>query len=339
MKAFRSSIFLFTLGTCSSFKYFFQGKNELSFPREHRSQLPRSTGCFSKISSEKTFAKMISSSLMLSSSADVDIDGDDVTTAKEKATFSSYFQQQTNGAAEMTKTQFLGYSEVKTMIENGLIYSDDLDDLWISAVGDASGLNEQEAYEMLCMVRDLPDPEQEQILDLEFDKLTALSGAKSRRTIKTQEKEASKVKGALSYLNFLNWSDVQEMINEEIFTVEEITNIWRDVVGDLDSKVDRITFGRLNRALDDAIDAMDAEGKGGDATDATEVPIGGSSEINPWAKSFVPKTVFTDESLSEINAYFDSVTKFRSPPLYSFTDLSNWSDMKEVNILVFSLLF
>ena len=45
------------------------------------------------------------------------------------------------------------------MLLDGLIIADDVNDLWQSAVGDATGLNEEESYEMLCMVLDLPDPD------------------------------------------------------------------------------------------------------------------------------------------------------------------------------------
>ena len=48
---------------------------------------------------------------------------------------------------------------MEVLLLDGLIITEDVDDLWQSAVGDATGLNEDESYEMLCMVLDLPDPD------------------------------------------------------------------------------------------------------------------------------------------------------------------------------------
>ena len=53
----------------------------------------------------------------------------------------------------------MSYSSVELLLLDGLILPEDVNDLWISAVGDAVGLNEEECYEMLCMVLDLPDPD------------------------------------------------------------------------------------------------------------------------------------------------------------------------------------
>ena len=243
-------------------------------------------------------------------------DSDDI---KDKQLFFNFFDQKNHGDVDMTKDQFLEYPEVKELLDSGTVYMDDLDDLWNSVVADASGLNKEEAYEMLCMVRDLPDPEDAQFLDKEFEKLTASPPTKSRRSKKSssQEKDA---KSGLSYLSFLNWSDVQEIISEDILTLEEVTNIWRQVVGDLDAKVDRLLFGRLNRALDDAIEAKEA------ANSEEKV-----ERVDPWALDFDPTKVFSDESFNEIRDYFEAVTAGKSPKLFSFSDLATWPDIKEVN--------
>lgn len=123
----------------------------------------------------------------------------------------------------MILDEFMTNPLVSSLMKEGLVTDEDVHDLWVSAVGDAPGLNEEEAFEVLCMVHDVPDPEMSKYLDGEFSKLT----------IKTS---------GLSYIQFLTWNDVQDMINEKIMTIEEITTIWRNVAGDLNANVDRSDF-------------------------------------------------------------------------------------------------
>lgn len=262
-----------------------------------------------------------------------DVDTDDSETLKDKETFFTFFNKKTGGSAEMTKIQFLDHPEVKGLLDRGAIYLDDLEDMWNSSTADAAGLDKQEAYEMLCMVRDLPDPEDEQFLDDEFEKLTASPSSKSRRskrsTSQQQEKEKDSSKVGLSYLSFLNWSDVQDIINEEVLTLEEVTDIWRQIVGDLDAKVDRAVFGRLNRALDDAIEAKDDDEDSESEPDENEAD---DTRVDPWALDFDPVKVFSEESLQEIRDYFDTATQAKEQKAFSFLDLANWPDIKEVFI-------
>lgn len=262
-----------------------------------------------------------------------DVDTDDSETLKDKETFFTFFNEKTGGSAEMTKIQFLDHPEVKGLLDRGAIYLDDLEDMWNSSTADAAGLDKQEAYEMLCMVRDLPDPEDEQFLDDEFEKLTASPSSKSRRskrsTSQQQEKEKDSSKVGLSYLSFLNWSDVQDIINEEVLTLEEVTDIWRQIVGDLDAKVDRTVFGRLNRALDDAIEAKDDDEDSESQPDENEAD---DTRVDPWALDFDPVKVFSEESLQEIRDYFDTATQAKEQKAFSFLDLANWPDIKEVSL-------
>ena len=40
---------------------------------------------------------------------------------------------------------------------------------------------------------------------------------------------------------------------------DDITEIWREVVGDLDAEISRDVFGKLNQALDEAIDELEED--------------------------------------------------------------------------------
>jgi hypothetical protein len=89
----------------------------------------------------------------------------------DKTIFQTFFRNEIAPGSDMTLPQFMKYPEVAQSLSDQLIFPEDVNDLWISAVGDATGLNVEEAYEMLCMVVDLPDPEYLQYLDEEFSKL------------------------------------------------------------------------------------------------------------------------------------------------------------------------
>lgn len=156
----------------------------------------------------------------------------------DKADFGQYYRKNVPFGSELTLKLFSAYSSVEQLLLDGLILPEDVSDLWLSAVGDATGLNEEESYEMLCMVLDLPDPDDIKYLDEEFEKLAA-------------------GKPALSFMKFLSMSDVQDMMTSEVLDMEEITEIWRSVAGDLNKTVDRKLFGKLNVALDDFIDAKE----------------------------------------------------------------------------------
>ena len=102
-----------------------------------------------------------------------DYEGDMVTDKgmPDKMAFHDFFVQTVQPGAEITLEQFITYDKVDVLLADQVILSEDVEDMWISAVGDAVGLNEEECYEMLCMVIDLPDPDDMKYLDEEFQKL------------------------------------------------------------------------------------------------------------------------------------------------------------------------
>ena len=83
----------------------------------------------------------------------------------DKPAFRDFFRATVAPGKDMTLAQFMLYDKVDILLADQLILNEDVSDMWISAVGDAEGLNEDEGYEMLCMVMDLPDPEDMKYLD------------------------------------------------------------------------------------------------------------------------------------------------------------------------------
>jgi hypothetical protein len=156
----------------------------------------------------------------------------------DRQSFTNFYEKRVSKESIMNKNQFIEYPEVQNLLQENLIFDDDIDSLWISAVGDSSGLNEDEAYEMLCMVSDLPDPEDVEYLDKEFKNLIGS-------------------KGSLSFSKFLMWQELQDMLNDEAVTMEDVSKLWRNVAGDLDKTISIQLFRKINNKIDDMLDEGD----------------------------------------------------------------------------------
>lgn len=206
----------------------------------------------------------------------------------DRAKFAEFYSSAVAPGSELKLPDLIKYNIIAELLSKKIVYMEDIEDLWISAIGDAQGLNEQEGYEMLCMISDLPEPEDAAFLDGEFKKLLGSKG------------------DSLPFFKFLNWEDVQDMMNEEALTMEEISEIWRDVAGDLNTSINRETFGLLNNALDEAIDAKESlesppDQDVSDSADEGEIDL---TNVDIWSPNFDPTSVFEPEMLEEITGYF-----------------------------------
>jgi hypothetical protein len=235
---------------------------------------------------------------------------DELTGLPDKEAFVTFYKKTVKAGKEMRLDQFMRYTEVAALLDEELVKPDDLDDLWVSAVGDATGLNESEAYEMLCMVLDIPEPQDEDFLDKEFQMLTG-------------DKET------LSFMKFLAWEDMQAILEEEALSMEEVTNLWREVAGGLDTPIDRKLFSKLNAAIDTALDEDD-EGSEDDDTDLEgngdeeEIDLSG---VDIWDPSFDPKEVFDDTSLKEITEFYSKAAGLKG---IKFDDVCEWDDVQDM---------
>jgi hypothetical protein len=228
---------LVVIGTTTSFvPGFVPATNRISFLAELKRQ---NTATYNEPSQISTGVRNWMQPLRAIETTETEIDMDaDIEYTKgmpDKSDYSLFYRKTVSFGAEMTLKQFVGYSSVEQLLLDGLIVQEDVDDLWQSAVGDAQGLNEEEGYEMLCMVLDLPDPEDIKYLDEEFNKLVGK-------------------KTTLNFMKFLSMADVQDMMEDDALTMEDVTQIWIEVAGGLNKDIDRKLFGKLNNALDDFID-------------------------------------------------------------------------------------
>ncbi len=250
--------------------------------------------------------------------------------------FSAYYEKTVEAGEEMRLDQVMRYGSVAKLLDDGTVLPEDLNNLWISAVGDAVGLNVDEGYELICMINDLPDPEDAEFYDKEFGKLTGdVEGAK------------------LPFFKFVNWADVQDMMNEGVLSMEEVTQIWRDNAGDLNASIDRTTFGKINMAMDDAIETKEmaedtgvsaAAGPPPSAPTADSLPPGSTpsftessqdsdtidvTDLDVWGPSFDPMTAFDPENMEEITAYFTKTAGGLDKKM-SFDMFRVWDDVKEL---------
>ena len=120
-------------------------------------------------------------------------------------------------------------------------------------------------------------------------------------------------KPTVSFMKFLNMNQVQELLNSEAMSMEDVSTIWRDIAGDLNAAVDRPLFLQLNKALQNKM--------GGSKEDMD------LSGIDVFDKEFDPSTVFDKESLDEITAFFVKSAGGIKGQL-SYSVLKNWEDVK-----------
>lgn len=181
---------------------------------------------------------MAKSSIALLEDEDED---EDPRTSEEAVKFLDYYESVVSDEKpEMSLSQFMEYPNVVELLENGAIGWADAEDLWLSSAGDADTLNAEEAFELLIMVSHLPDPDDIDFYNAEYEKL-------------------SEGKEGIDFKDFLGWDDVQAIVEEEALTEEEIKEIWVDVIGKPKTRINRDSFGLLNRAIDDAIEDKASE--------------------------------------------------------------------------------
>ena len=188
-----------------------------------------------------------------------------------KADFEAFFSQAiASPATEMGLDDFVKYAPVEDLLSSGLILEEDVNGLWISNVGDAAGLTASEGYEMLCMTMDLPDPDDLNFLEEAFASLSSIDS------------------GKVTFMKFLGWSDIQDMINEEVITVEKVTYFWREVAGDLNAAVDRKGFNKINSLVDLFLDKDQGEGEGEGEGEGGQVENESDAATDVYAASFNP---------------------------------------------------
>ena len=208
-----------------------------------------------------------------------------------KVRFQEFFKKTVSKL--MSKENFLQYDQVQKLIAENLVFQEDVDELWLSAVGDSVGLDADEAYEMLCMLNDVPDPTDIEFLDNEYKSLT-------------------KNKSELGFSKFLMWQDIQDIVNDDALSMEDVTDLWRNVAGDLNTGINLYNFRKLNHLLDLRLEN-------------SELPEQSQNEKD---NSDDPLKFFDFDTLSEFKLYFES--QMNSDRKITLESITNWSDIKDM---------
>jgi hypothetical protein len=139
-------------------------------------------------------------------------------------------------------------------------------------------------------------------------------------------------------------TDIQDMMNNGVVTMEEITAAWRQVAGDLNKSIDRKLFGQLNASLDDLIDtkevgespagvedvdAIAAADASSDSDSEGEGDLDDLEDVDVWDPSFDPMSVFDNEALAEITDFF-IVAAGGMDGKIGFKAIANWDDIKSI---------
>lgn len=241
-------------------------------------------------------------------------------TAPNKDNFISYLNDL---RSDITLDGILKYPQVDRLIGNNLVSIEDINDLWISFTGEDTvkngNLSNDEAYEFLCMILDIPDPEDIKYFQEEYQKLfeTTTNG--------------------ISFMKFMSWTDTQDMMQQNAVTMEDVTNLWRKTVVDLNTSLKLNDFIKLNILLDDLIEEEDSLNKSThEVSNETETVTESSNKliyedidsINVWSPDFKPESAFEMDSLQEIKQYFDANVNIDG--MLSKQSFFKWSDIQEL---------
>lgn len=131
--------------------------------------------------------------------------------------------------------EFVAHPEVSSLLASGEVELDSVWYLWRSLPTKDEHLSVDDAYEVLHMVRDLPDPEEAEFVQKSFRSLT-------------------NSEGLVSFDAFLSWSDVKEILVAGVLTVDDLAGLWEEIAGSRERGIAMDKFRLLNRALDDRIE-------------------------------------------------------------------------------------
>jgi hypothetical protein len=149
------------------------------------------------------------------------------------------------GYGVMTLEQLCNYTCVKQLLSDGLVNLDDIKYLSVdfTPVKAVASFDRMSAYELLCAIIDLPDPELIEFLnDSYLDMCT--------------EKNPSK---GVSYDSFVDWEVLHEAYAEGCISRDRVDEIWLNVMKSKHAAADRRLFGILYGSVEDCIEAANVK--------------------------------------------------------------------------------
>ena len=150
----------------------------------------------------------------------------------DKFKFTSFFNDAVGAAGVISKAEFISYEDMVSLLEDRLIFSKRVDDMWTSRVGDLIGLNCDDAYSLLCQLIDSTSPDDLQMQRGEFN---SISGGKD----------------TLTFSEYISSSDIKDMLVEDFVNVAELAEIWKFVskTDSVNNSIEILLTGQLNKVL------------------------------------------------------------------------------------------
>lgn len=153
------------------------------------------------------------------------------------------------------------------------------------------------------------------------------------RILEQQFTTLAKNKDSLTFKTFFLWDEIQALIAEDLFTKEEIQEMWCAVVSDVKKSCSLEQFIEINRIVDDELDINEDE----DIDEDDEVQADDSDENdksdrasfreNIWSEEYDPKTDLIPEFYEYLKNFFDSRAIGGQ---MNYTSFSGWTDVTEL---------
>eukprot|EP01036_Dinobryon_divergens_P038718 gene38718-50875_t len=151
----------------------------------------------------------------------------------DRDAFRNFFNaMKASGAKRLSLDSFLNHDDVKILVEHGSISLTAVKRQWLQSLKSDNGLNEDDAYNVLCSVLSSSNKEELSYLEGEF---LYLSGGLSDKL--------------LSYDVFLKWDEIRNFISDELATENDIQQLWIDVAGSTLKSINLKVFLQLNEDL------------------------------------------------------------------------------------------
>jgi len=151
----------------------------------------------------------------------------------------------------------------------------------------------------------------------------------------------------INFETFLQWSEIQALVADDLITLKELRAIWVRCVGSINTIIDLDAFLRVNNELDSLFniddttedststiieasvidDTIQSDGEEEDNDEATD----DFTDLDVWDPAVASTDLFEAEFLTYLRSYFDEV----QPPssgrqLLSFKAFLAWKDVREM---------
>lgn len=168
------------------------------------------------------------------------------------AGFKNFFTSKSHKNNLITKKKFFEFPGVVELLDDGRVSSEDAEDLWYSVASDKIGVTEYDAYDILNIIKDMPDQQEIEFLDREFSEL--VKSTQNKKTVYSRLWSGLFNKKTIDFGTFWEWRQTLDASrSDQGVSQSEFVDIYESVADDISRPVTRSQFGKINTAINDML--------------------------------------------------------------------------------------